>query len=90
MPGRDPNGLREARALEEIEASDPFLRLGKGAVGDQEPALAQPHGSGVCAIGQPSPIIRVPFASWLATHSRMLSWAGSKGSADGSTHTSIR
>lgn len=90
MPGRDPNGLREARALEEIEASDPFLRLGKGAVGDQEPALAQPHSSGVRAIGQPMPHDPGPVRVVARHPLQDVVLGGIEGSADGSTHTSIR
>src|SRR5208337_496157 len=45
MFSRDGYRLVEGRALEEIEARDPFLRLGEGAVGLQDlvPPLADGH-----------------------------------------------
>src|SRR5947209_4396814 len=44
--------LIEASTLEEIEAPDPFLRFGEGAVSDQELALACTHGLGLADMVQ--------------------------------------
>ena len=74
--------LVEVGALEDVEAGDPFARLGERAVGHQHLAVRACARSRASAVGRSaSPITRGPEASWRSTQSSTSSSLGSPVSA---------